>query len=411
MPAKRVVRKNKSPRREARPPALQALRTTFQSILGTSEDDLYVVDFFACILASVRLRPGTELNWGIVYGVPGCGKTEHLRPFFPLKKKGILVTVDDATSKALVSGWVDDDGSDKSILPQLEGKTLVVKDMGTMQSKDVKEANPLMGLLRAAHDQDTLSRAMGTTGIREHSARFGILGCAVPEIQDWLSKQQVLGERFLLFHMGRNRPRGWTDYSQDRERMKEAASKPVWRAQLRDTVCSIFLPLIEEIHETWEIPGWTDPDYDRISSLARILVRGRTIPRRGGRPPIDPENHNRAMFGLQKLGGVRAFLMGRQQGSSGDIAFLARVTYDSLPWETKLILPYLAMDAPISTDDLCRRTGLDKVRAREILSQFVHSDLAIHPSQRTWAGHPELLQALQDSKLLEQAPPKRNKIR
>jgi hypothetical protein len=127
---------------------LEQLRRSIASWLHMSADE-EMVDILLAFYKSNEL-PGDPL-WGIIIDASGGGKTELVRT---LRDRPDVVFLSKLTEKTLVSGYRDPDhrGADPSLLPQLNGKILVIKDMSPLLSMRRESRNAIISDLRDAYD-------------------------------------------------------------------------------------------------------------------------------------------------------------------------------------------------------------------------------------------------------------------
>jgi hypothetical protein len=145
------------------------------------------------VLTSVySINVGGEQLWLRVIGPPGCGKTTIAKVISSSEQ-----VVLKSTFTGLFSGYFDGSGDDKSLVPLISGKTLVVKDADTL----LKQGNvhQIFSELRDFYDKDS------STGYRHgfnHDYRnipTTMVLCGTNILRR--SDQSFLGERFLDFEM------------------------------------------------------------------------------------------------------------------------------------------------------------------------------------------------------------------
>jgi predicted ATPase len=147
--------------------------------------------FYATIIAN--LKTSGRPIWLLIVGPPGCGKT---MPMAAVQHSPFTYACSAFRPTALISGWGTKGGQDMSLLPKLNGKILMVKDMSSLLSQNKDVVLEIMGLLRDAYD-GYCSRVYGTGVERSYKSRFGFIGAATPDIDMHWSLNVRLGERFL----------------------------------------------------------------------------------------------------------------------------------------------------------------------------------------------------------------------
>jgi len=379
---------------------LTRLRNLYRKKLRLGQDDLPVVDYIASTIAAVRLGEATELVWSWLKGPPGVGKTEICRPVMPLD---YTQAIDTLTQNSLVSGLVDESGRDFSLIPELDGKLLIIKDFTAILRKDPKVLDAIMGQLRAIFD-GSYTAAFGSKGLCPYTARFGIIACVTPEI-DWIPSPNLnLGERFISLRIGRRLPPRNVRWKEDVKMLNRSGSKAVWRLELAQEMERLLLPIQKPIKD-WAPPMLdpNSPETERLLSTADLVTRFRALPVKSRLST--PETPKRLLHQLHQMAGARAFLDDREDWSKEDFDLVVRVGYDSLPAEALAFLRALWKAGTISSDDLARRTNITYERVRAICNQYVESGLIIRRQKGTsWSLSKEAIYLLETSRLMEAAP-------
>lgn len=151
--------------------------------------------FYATIVAN--LKTSGRPVWLLIIGPPGCGKT---LPMMGVQHSPFTYSCSSFRPTALISGWGVKGGQDVSMLPKLQNKILMVKDMSSLLSQHSEVVNEIMGLLRDAYD-GSCARTYGTGVERRYASKFGFIGAATPDIDTHWSLNVRLGERFLRFRV------------------------------------------------------------------------------------------------------------------------------------------------------------------------------------------------------------------
>lgn len=133
--------------------------------------------------------------WSYMVGSPGGGKSELISSLVDVEGTYFLSSL---TPRTLVSGAMGPGGDDPSLMPKLEGKTLIIKDMTSIMSLPEAARAEIMGTLRAAYD-GTFVKPFGTGIMRTYKVSFGILAGVTQAIDT--SRDLGLGERFLKFRL------------------------------------------------------------------------------------------------------------------------------------------------------------------------------------------------------------------
>lgn len=135
-------------------------------------------------------EPGDPL-WCFVVGPPSSSKTENLRP---LKNQELpTYFLSSLTNHALVSGLKDG----KSLLSELNKRTLVIKDFTTVLEMSRDKRDEILSDLRDAYD-GTYAKSFGTVGTLSFDSHFNFLAAVTNVIEKYYTVMSVLGQRFLL---------------------------------------------------------------------------------------------------------------------------------------------------------------------------------------------------------------------
>src|SRR5262249_41557760 len=116
--------------------------------------------------------------------------------------KGIY-PVDKLSAESLGSGWTDSGGRKraKNILPELNGKCLLVKELSTMLSGRPDKVREALGVLQAIYDRD-YARLTGTLGKVGGRAAFSIVACVTPAAaREHSQYMRKIGARFLTYRV------------------------------------------------------------------------------------------------------------------------------------------------------------------------------------------------------------------
>jgi len=132
--------------------------------------------------------------WLFLVAPPGGSKSELL---MSLTDAPLIVTTTSLTPHALISGANFAGVGDPSLIPKLNGKSLVIKDFTTILSMNSIARDEIFGTLRDAYDGKT-EKHFGNGVTRRYNSKFGIIAGVTPIIEQF-SSASVLGERFLKY--------------------------------------------------------------------------------------------------------------------------------------------------------------------------------------------------------------------
>lgn len=155
-------------------------------------DDSYLDVVFGTIFAN---KTDSKPVWLFLVGPPASGKTEILQSI----TGSDIFQVSTFSKTALISGFRDKDSpvKDKSLLPWLNGKTMIIKDFTAMIHERQEVILSVIGSLRDAYD-GYACRALGT-GIKSYYSKFGIIAGVTNIIDRHRGVLADLGERFLTY--------------------------------------------------------------------------------------------------------------------------------------------------------------------------------------------------------------------
>ncbi|OHB52351.1 MAG: hypothetical protein A2Y12_19495 [Planctomycetes bacterium GWF2_42_9] len=158
------------------------------------ENDEYIDVQFAVIFANRFLD--SKPVWAYLVGPPGAGKTEILQAFGDCE--GIYM-LSSLTANTLISGKIcGENEADPSLIPQLDGKVLIIKDFTPILTGRREVRTEVLGQLRDAYD-GTSCKAFGTGKAIQYESKFGLITAVTNEIDKHLGALSLLGERFVIY--------------------------------------------------------------------------------------------------------------------------------------------------------------------------------------------------------------------
>jgi len=163
--------------------------------------DTTCIDVFYGTIIANRL-PGDPI-WLFLVGPSGCGKSELL---LSIAEASEIYSIDELTPHTLVSGSSGPGGSDPSLIPQLDGMVLCIKDFTTILEMNANARDEIFGQLRSAYD-GKYNKPFGIGILRAFDSKFGIVTGVTPAIELYTEGHTALGERFLRFPMPMNHSR------------------------------------------------------------------------------------------------------------------------------------------------------------------------------------------------------------
>ena len=153
----------------------------------------------ALAVATSGTRTNRVMLWMMLVGAPSSGKTDLVRL---LRHSEAVLSLDNLTLNAFISGERPK-GKEKvyDLLPQLNGKTLIVKDWTVIFSLDERMTKKIIGDMVGAYDK-SLAKFSSRRGNITYNSEFSHLGCITPAtLNRHHNYLNMIGPRFLTFTM------------------------------------------------------------------------------------------------------------------------------------------------------------------------------------------------------------------
>lgn len=303
------------------PVPIDILRNLISKWLHIPSEDHDLIDVSLAVYKSNEI-PGDPL-WLIIIDASGGGKTELLRT---LHNRHDAYFLSKLTENSLVSGYRDQSEPDKdpSILPQLDGKVLVIKDLAPLLSMRRESRNAIIGDLRDAYDGFT-DHGKGNLGKQSYKSRFTLIAASTLAIERADAIDQELGERFIKV-----RARGNASFSKVRKAVENLGSDETMRAEIESAISQFLSALPSSKCAT--IPGALR---EELAELADFTARGRSAVARDKRGELQycprPEVGTRLVKELGKLLLSLAVVRGKGEPDAEDLSTVRRVAEDCLP--------------------------------------------------------------------------------
>jgi len=350
---------------------LATIKRLCQEILKFNEDDKVVVDVYTSVLTAAYHSNIPEFVWMYIVGPPGCGKTELV--CLMIHHEGCEF-IDDLTEHALTSGYSDETGFDPSLLNKLNGKVLVIKDLGDFAENNPRLVDKIWGELRAIFDKYYV-KASGVVGTREYNVRFGIVAAATEYIDKFSERHRQLGERFLSFRLARTP----LTLGERREFNKRCVAlmndKDSWQQKLRGAVQKEVDRIMERCRRKDRLPEISAEALEVLLGLADLLCLFRTIPIEG--TAMQPEFASRVVQQLVGLVQAHAFADDRDLIDESDLALARRVVIDSLSVVRRRMIHWMYLRGAhrlgVSKEQIASTCGTTPIIVWPILVQYLHS--------------------------------------
>ncbi|MCH7687856.1 MAG: hypothetical protein IH899_14425 [Planctomycetes bacterium] len=331
---------------------LEEAKEVFKRWLELPNDD--ILDFvFGVVFAN---RFGGDPVWGGIVGASGDTKTEILRCLIGDQ----FVQLSGLTAKTLISGLPKEmcGGIEPSLLPRLNGKILVIKDLTPLISGHADTRATVLGQLRDAYDGSS-AMAFGTGERKEFKSRFGMLFGVTPVIESCWPIINALGERFIYY-----RCPGGDSLQKVRAALANSSRKKEMRKELQDAARRV---LEQNTAVSIDVP---DGIMERIAHLADFVAIARTPVKRHGQTEEvsyepSPEVGTRLGGQLIQLACGIAAARGQQAPDDSIMNLVLHVARSGIMRKRVSVLAHLTLqNKPAGTSDVGQaiRQGSDSTR-------------------------------------------------
>ena len=359
-------------------------------IIHTILEDLwsspYGHDMIDLVLATATSLPlckeeHAPLVWLLIVGNPSSGKTQAL---FALKAATESVYyLDTLTDNSFASGYINKKGKRaESLLPKLDGKCLLIKDLTTLFSMREDKVKKILGDLLAIYDGE-YAKATGTVGTIAYKSAFSLVGCVTPQaIKQHHNYMSLIGGRFLMFRLSplsdEDREAGFERAWDEGENAERLQWFKRWMVEHVEDVLTSPVPLEPE----------TDEQQAALNRLAELLARGRGVVitekvsdlhEETGNPrysyqiaDVQIEEPFRALKQLRTLGRALARVRGRSKITDDELELLRRVVLSSIPPERAQVLALFSKQGGTLTRKECASgTRKSLGRAVQLLNELI----------------------------------------
>ena len=270
--------------------------------------------------------PGDPV-WMFIVGPSGSAKTEILRS---LRTSDRIYTLDTFTDKSFISGFSSKQSGAYDLLPQLNGKLLVVKDFTNfLEAGSQREKDATFGILRQAYDGYYESKFGSLKGKKSYDSTFGIIGGVTGVIDHYSKIHSLLGERFVKLRVNYNR----------HQAVKSAFQQSGQEQKMRTEIAEAVRVSVDWYSTQTNVPPLSTPTSLKIQQLAESLAILRSPVPRDWKHDVDylldPEVATRVGKQLVKI--AKSLF----QMNCYDYRLLLRVARDSVFPERLQIVDYL----------------------------------------------------------------------
>jgi len=353
--------------------SIEQLRANLSKWLSIPDEDQDLIDFCLAVYKSHQI-PGDPL-WGIIIDASGGGKTELLRAFRQRKDACFLSSL---TENTLVSGYRDPQkkAEDPSLLPKLDGKVVIMKDLSPLLSMRRESRNAIISQLRDAYDGFT-DYGRGNIGKVTYESRFSLITAATLAIERADTVDQELGERFIKF-----RCRGDATRNKVAKAIGNIGSDDTMRTEIEEAVGKFFdsLPPIRKL-------SISDQLGEQLIVLSDFTAKARSHVSRNRNGDLQylpkPEVGTRLGKEFGKLLIALAMVRGKSEPDESDLTTVQRVADDCLPPNRLLVIDHLRRE-PLCHADLEKATGLPHKTADRVLDDLKVLGIAKRTPDGLW---------------------------
>ncbi len=236
------------------------------SCIGIVHPHVVELVIAAFIAGAMKLSPPI---WLILVGVPSSFKTELVGL---IDLPGVYA-LDTLTENAFVSGFLPEDGSGpKDLLPALDGKCFVVKDLTTIFSLKDDVVKKLLGDLTSIYD-GSFAKFMATRGDVRYNSKFSMIGCVTPAI---LAKHHnyanQLGPRFFFFRIPDLTP---AEFNRGKEIAWQEADRHGLIQEAREIMSTYVCQATQRVLKGNPLEPESEHVRTQIDLMAEFIARGR----------------------------------------------------------------------------------------------------------------------------------------
>ncbi len=292
-------------------------------------DTTFIDVIFGTLFAN---RRDSDPVWLYLVGPPSSGKTKILQA---LADTDEVVLRDTVTRPALISGYIDKKTkTDYSLIPQLDGKNLIIKDFTTMLQMNYKDLNETLGLLRTAYD-GRCSWSFGAGQTKEYFSKFGVIAAVTNVLDQHRGVLAALGERFITYRMPEI-----TDWEKSSRALKAMTCGSVsqQRRELANGANAVLSTSPKE-------PSLTREQMYSIVKIVQVVAKARTEvlrDRYSKEPEIPTAEHPARM--AKELGDLAvgiAMARNKSQVTSSEITLIQHIALHSITLKRMKLLNHL----------------------------------------------------------------------
>jgi len=349
-----------------------------------------LVDIALAVVVANRM-PADPL-WVFLVAPPSSGKTEIINS---LRDVPDVFPLSSLTPQTFASGF-ERKGVETSLLPKLDGKTITMKDFGTILTMYREKRGEILAQLREIYD-GAFSKEWGNGKSLNWSGKVGLLAGVTGVIDREYALGAILGERFLMY-----RVKGANARTLAR---RAIAQQAVWQQEQRQVLRRIVAGYLDALLPA--APPMSDTIQEGFAALAEFTATARSpvfFDARTGAIDLipEPEAPGRLAKQFTLLGQALAVVRQESTVSVSTYKTVVQVAHDSLPATRQVILQaVLAQDVPANTTEIATAIDYPTTSTRKYLEELAAVRLVTRlpegPGKADrWTTSPALLALLED---------------
>jgi hypothetical protein len=325
--------------------------------------DYDIID--VAVATVIANRVDDDPAWLFIINPSSSAKTEVIRS---LDGAPDTYSLSSLTPNTLLSGFELKGDADASLLPKLNGKTILFKDFTTILSLNREARGAILSQFREMYD-GAMVRTIGTGKRLEWEGKVGLLGGCTGIVDNGSALNGHLGERYLLFRPPTPNPRAVAQraLAQQQTSQKEA------RTHLRDLMTAF---LVEILPKT---PPMADTIGSGVGALARFVAMGRrsilTDYHGEVNLILDPEGPGRLTKQLALMARSLAIVRDHREVTDLDYLTTVKIGLDCLPAPRRRMIDTLSRlatqgEPTPSTTTISETTRYPTSTARRYLAEL-----------------------------------------
>jgi len=329
----------------------------FDETTGRARYDL--VDITMSVIIANRMD-GDPL-WLFLVAPPSGGKTEVLRATSDVPD---VFPLSSLTPQTFASGF-ERKGVETSLLPKITGKTVVMKDFGTVLTMYREKKGEILAQLREIYD-GSFTKEWGNGKSLVWNGKVGLLAGVTPIIDREYALGQILGERFLLYRIKGAPARDLA--------MRAIKQQSTWEQDQRRELREIVAAYVESLLPV--PPPMPEPIIEAIAALAEFTAKARSPVLFDSRGEIDyipePEAPGRLAKQLVLLARALAVVRAERIATLETYLTVFQVAQDTLPAQRRVMLEVVLshQSEPLTTTDVATATDYPTSTARRYLQEL-----------------------------------------